>query len=119
MAATYSDKFLLSQDGGFRNRLEMSMIAACEAIMTESPTAVPFHAQRSQFAVNCLSSPSPSAILFALGVATDASVISDATAAGTVTLTAGNIAAQAALVTDAHLDAAVSSQFNDFFMHPA
>jgi len=57
--------------------------------------------------------------LFAISVANDTSVISDATAAGTVVLTGVNAAAQAALVTDAHLDAAISSQFNSFFRTPA
>ncbi len=119
MAVSYNDKFLLAQDSGFRNRVEMSMIAACEAIMTESPTAVPFHAQRSQFAVTALGAPTSAAVLFALGVATDSSVINDATQAGTVALTAGNVATQAALVTDAHIDTAISGQFNDFFLHAA
>jgi hypothetical protein len=119
MAASYNDKFLLAQDSGFRNRVEMSLIAACEAIMTESPTAVPFHAQRSQFATSALNTPSVAATMLALGVATDANVIADATAAGTVVLTPANVAAQAALVTDAHIDTAISGQFNDFFLHPA
>jgi len=52
--------------------------------------------------------------LFANAVATNATVLSDATQAGTVVLTTGNVAAQAALVTDAHIDAAIAGMFNAF-----
>jgi hypothetical protein len=56
--------------------------------------------------------------LFSNAVATDASVIGDATQAGTVALTAGNRAAQSALVTDAHIDTAIASMFNSFIREP-
>ena len=63
-------------------------------------------------------SPETYKVLFADMIATDANVLADATQAGTVALTSGNVATQAALVTDAHMDAAVSSEFNTFLVLP-
>lgn len=123
MAATpspnYSDKQLLASDQTFQNRVRQSMIAACVAIASESPTTVAFHRERSTFGVACMNSPDTFKLLFANAVANDANVISDATVAGATPLTTTNVAAQAALVTDAHIDTAVSGQFNSFFRTPA
>lgn len=118
MAASRNDQFTLSNDSGFRNRVRTSLVAACVAIYNEG-WAVVFHRERQSLAVQVLNAPDSYTNLFADSVSTDASVISDATQAGTVTLTTGNVAAQAALVTDAHIDAAVSSQFNCFVRAPA
>jgi hypothetical protein len=65
-----------------------------------------------------VNAPDAYKVLFANTVATDANVSGDATVAGTVPLTTGNVATQAALVTDAHIDNAISSQFNSFFRTP-
>jgi hypothetical protein len=119
MAVSYSDKQFLASDPTFQNRVRQSMIAACVSIASESPTTVAFHRERATFGVACMNSPDVYKLLFANAVANDASVIADATAAGTVVLSSGNVAAQAALVTDAHMDTAVSSQFNSFFRTPA
>lgn len=94
------------------------MLAASIAITTEAWT-VAFHRERQTQAVGILNNPDSFKVLFASTVATDANVISDATQVGTVALTTGNVATQAALVTDAHIDAAVSAQFNSFFRTPA
>lgn len=118
MPASYSDKNQLSNDATFQGRVRQAMLTACVAIASESPTTVPFHRERSAFAVLCMNSPTTFELLFAFTVANDANVIADATAGGTVVLTQANVAAQAALVTDAHIDAAVSSQFNGFFRTP-
>jgi hypothetical protein len=48
-------------------------------------------------------------------LANDLSVISDATVGSTVSLTGGNLNAQAALIIDAHINSALSAQFNAFF----
>jgi hypothetical protein len=48
-------------------------------------------------------------------LANDPSVISDATVGSTVSLTGGNLNAQAALIIDAHINSALSAQFNAFF----
>lgn len=118
MAASRSDMNILSGDAGFIGRVRASMIATSIAITTEAWT-VAFHRERQTYAVAILNQPDIFKALFANSVATDASVISDATQAGTVVLTSGNVAAQAALVTDAHIDAAISGQFNSFFRTPA
>jgi hypothetical protein len=118
MTASRSDMNLLSTDPGFQGRVRASMVAASIAVTTEAWT-VAFHRERQIQAVQILNSPDTFKLLFASTVATDASVISDATTIGTVVLTAGNLATQAALITDAHIDAAVSGQFNSFFKTPA
>jgi hypothetical protein len=118
MASTRNDQFTLSNDSGFRNRVRTSLVAACVAIYNEGWN-VPFHKERQSLVVNVLNAPDSFTNLFADSVATDANIISDATQAGTVTLTTGNVAAQAALVTDAHIDSAVASQFNCFVRAPA
>lgn len=79
--------------------------------------AVAFHRERANFAAQILSNPASPidyVQLFTNTASTDATCISDATAAGTVALTGANIATQAALVTDAHIDAAISAEFNAF-----
>jgi hypothetical protein len=119
MAVSYNDKQILSGDATFQNRVRQSMIAACVAIKAESPITTPFHRERETFLVAVMNAPDTYKLLFAQAVANDASVISDATAAGTVALTGANVVAQAALVTDAHMDTAISGQFNSFFRTPA
>lgn len=115
-----NDENQLSQDPTFQGRVEAALLAACVAIGTEAWT-VPFHRERARFAEQILSATggqSTYVTLFANSVATDANVISDATQAGTVSVTASNRATQAALVTDAHINAAVSGQFNSFVLEP-
>jgi hypothetical protein len=115
-----NDQTVLASDTTFQGRVRAALAAACEAISTEA-TTVAYHYRRIQFVIQVLPSIAVGSggqnwpLIFATTVATDPSVISDATAAGTVALTAGNVAAQAALVTDAHINNAVSSQFNSFF----
>jgi hypothetical protein len=117
MAASRSDMNVLSTDSGFQGRVRASMIAAAISITTEAWT-VAFHRERQAYAVQILNAPDTYKLLFANSVATDANVISDATLAGSVILTGGNVATQAALATDAHIDAAISGQFNSFFRTP-
>lgn len=118
MAVSYNDKQQLSQDPTFQNRVKMSLVAACINIKAEAATAG-FHREREAFAVAIMNAPDTFKANAATGVATDANVIADATASGTVALTSGNVATQAALVTDAHIDTAISGQFNTFFRTPA
>jgi hypothetical protein len=118
MAVSYNDKYLLSQDATFQNRVRTALIAACISIKNES-LLTNFHRERETYLVAVMNSPDSFKAIVAAGVATDASVISDATAAGTVALTSGNVAAQAALVTDAHIDTAIAGQFNAFFRTPS
>lgn len=118
MAASRSDMYFLSTDPTFQNRVRASMVAAAISVTTEAWT-VAFHRERDTYAVAILNSPDSYKLLFANAVATDANCISDATQAGTVVLSGGNVVTQAALVTDAHIDAAISSQFNSFFRTPS
>lgn len=114
-----SDQSVLAANTAFVGRVQEALAAACVSIANEATTA-PLHYSRARLAAQILvagTSPPGWPQLFAYSVATDANVISDATQAGTVALTAANIAAQQALVTDAHIATAVSSQFNSFFFN--
>jgi hypothetical protein len=118
MAASRADQAILAADPTFINRVRQSLIAACISISNEGYSGGAIHKQRAQRAGAILNLPDTYKPIYAVSAATDANVISDATAAGTVVLTAANVAAQAALVTDAHLDTAMSAQFNSFFDPP-
>lgn len=118
MAASYSDQQFLAADAVFQNRVRQSLVAACISIKNEG-NAIAFHRERETYCVSVMNSPDTFKLIWAMAVAANASVIGDATVAGTVVLTAGNAAAQAALVTDAHIDTAIASDFNTFFRTPA
>lgn len=117
MAASYNDQQFLAADTTFQNRVRQSLVAACISIKNEAAT-IAFHREREAFLIGVMNSPDNYKIIVAQAVASNAAVISDATAAGTVALTGGNAATQAALVTDAHIDAAISADFNSFFRTP-
>src|SRR6266849_4450394 len=117
MAASRADSAVLASDPTFQNRVRESLVAACQAIAGEGFT-VAFHRERSRFAAQVVEAPDSFKTTFAILCATDTNVLADATQAGTVVLTSGNVAAQAALVTDAHLDAAISAEFNTFIVEP-
>lgn len=117
MVASYSDKQFLAADSTFQNRVRQSLLAACVSIKNEAVTTA-FHRERENYLVAITNQPDFYKIIFTDIVANDANVISDATANGTVVLTSANAAAQAALVTDAHVDTAISSDFNSFFRTP-
>jgi hypothetical protein len=119
MAASYSDQQFLAADAIFQNRVRQSMITQSIAIKNESPTTAPFHRERETYLVALTNQPDQFKLIFSQSVATNATVISDATQGGTVVLTGNNAASQAALVTDAHIDAAISANFNSFFRTPA
>ncbi len=115
MAATRNDMYLLSQDSVFQHRVQASLLSTCVAISNEAWSAL--HRQRQNFVVQILQSPTNLnnwVTLFAGLASTDTSIIADATVAGTVPLTGANTAAQALLVTDTHIDSAISAEFNAF-----
>jgi hypothetical protein len=114
VAASRSDQAFLAGDATFQNRVRQSVVAACIAISSEG-WAVLFHKTRARQCQNVLINPDFFKLQYSIAVATDPSVISDATQNGTVALTVNNALAQGGLVTDAHIDAAVSGQFNSFF----
>jgi hypothetical protein len=118
MAYSRSDMNVLQTDAGFVGRVRASMIAQSIAITNEGWT-VAFHRERDSYAVQVLNSPDTFKQLFANAAATAPNVVTDATQGGTVVLASSNVAVQAALVTDADIDGAVTSQFNSFFRTPA
>jgi hypothetical protein len=118
MVATYSDKQILSTDPTYQNRVRQALVGAIISIKNEG-TTVAYHRERETYGVQVMANPDNYKVIWAQAVSDDANVIGDATQGGTVVLTAANVAAQAALVTDAHLDAAISSDFNTFFRTPA
>ena len=122
MAATaspnYSDQQLLAADLTFQSRVRQALLKGCVAIKAEDPTATPFHREREAFAVSVANNPDAYKVLMSQSIASNTSVIGDATVGGTVPITSGNAAAQAVLVTDAHIDSAISSNFTSFFRTP-
>lgn len=120
MAVTHKDRYTLSTDPTFKTRVQAALIATCVSIANEG-WAIAFHQERAIFAGTILRGPTTPldyVQLFTNSVSTDATCISDATAAGTVVLTGANVAAQAALVTDAHIDTAIAAEFNAFIRVP-
>lgn len=115
-AQTLNDQAQLASDPTFQQRVRTSMLAAAVAISNESGAAA-LHANRDALAVQILLEPTIWVYRFSYSVATDATVSSAATSAGTVVITPANLAARAALVTDASINNAVSGQWNSFFQH--
>lgn len=116
MAASRNDSAVLGANTTFVARVQASLLSAVINISSEG-NAIANHSFRLALVHQILSSPSnlaAFATMFALSVATDSNVLADATAAGTVALTTSNILTQQALSTDAHIDTAVSSQFNAY-----
>lgn len=116
-AASHGDQAVLASDTTFQNRVRSSLVAACIAIANEGFSVVN-HKKRADFCSQVLSAPDSFKTIFAVSVSTDAGVVGDATNGGTVALSSANAAAQAALVTDAHIDSAISSEFNAFLQLP-
>src|SRR5712671_790127 len=121
MAANRTDMYWLSQDPSFQKRCQTSFVDRCNIVQTEGFSVV-FHRERQKFAVQALANPQAFANTVAqvyIGTATDSLVISDATVGGTIHLVDGATAATGAvLVTDAHIDAAISGQFNTWSLQP-
>jgi hypothetical protein len=127
MAASFADQDILSTNTTFQNRVRQALLATCTNISSESltlvvnpapaaaRTALALHDRRAAYAAAVQGNGDNYKVVWAEAVATDATVIADATTGGTVPLTVGNIAAQQALVTDAHISVAISSQWNSFF----
>ncbi len=112
-----SDESLLATDPTFISRVRAAMLETALAVSFEAGTTA-LHGSRFDIAVAVINNPETYKLAFASLAATDANVISDATAAGTVALTTGNLATQAALVTDAHIKATVqNADWDALFVH--
>lgn len=124
MAISHKDRYQLSQDTTFLQRVQASLLTICVSIANEG-WAIAFHSDRANLAGQIVRNPTGSnggpnwAQLFCNTASTDATCIGAATQAGTVALTSANIAAQAALVTDTQIDNAISAEFNAFTRVPA
>jgi hypothetical protein len=123
MAATpspnFNDSQLLSGDPTFQNRCRQALIATCLSIKQEDPMTVPFHRERETFVAAVMNAPDSYKELIAMAVAGGITVVNDATQNGTVPLTAGNVATQQMLVTDQHINQAITNGFNTYFRTPA
>lgn len=113
MAASYNDMSVLGTNTLFVARVQAALVAGALTIAGEA-SSVANHYRRVSLSVQVLNAPVSWAAIFAQGVATDSSVIADSTAAGTVVLTAANVAAQQALVTDTHIINALNAQFSSY-----
>lgn len=117
MTASYSDSFQLSINGSFQNRVQESLVHACINVGTEAWT-VPFHRERATFAAQVLNAPAGFVPFFANAIATDATVLADATSGGTIALTSTNSSTAQAAITDAHIDNAITAMWNSFIREP-
>lgn len=117
-SAAYLDMYNLSQDPTFENRVMAAAIQQCIVVGQESPVTVPFHRERHAYCVLVMNNPLNYRNLFASSVSTDVGVIGDATQNSTVSITSGNAATQAALVTDTHILGAIQGQLNTLFETP-
>lgn len=97
MATTLLDQFNLSADATFVKRVEEAIVTAAIQISGEGSS------NRTRLTRKVLANPSGYAALMAVGIAQDATVAADA----------GSPFNQA-LVTDAHITAAVTSQWNAY-----
>lgn len=114
MAASRNDQAILAVDTLFVNRVRQSLVAFCVGVITENAPVGPNHVIRATQANRFLQNADGMKQNIAYCAACDVNVIADATVAGTAVLTTGNVDAQQALVTDAHLDAAVQAAFVAF-----
>ncbi len=123
-AASHNDSAVLSTDTAYQNRVKVSLVTACVNIAAEAITGltgtvpIAVHLKKANYCALVLASPDTFKVIFALTVATDVNVLADATQAGTVALTSTNVAAQAALTTDAHIDSAVAGQLPAYLAVP-
>jgi len=124
MAASFSDASVLAGDTTFQARVGAGLLTYCQVVGTEGWT-VAFHRERAIFAMQVFTETlnaqgiNPWNMIFANSVATDTTVLADATVAGTVAVTVANRLVQQALVTDAHISNAVASQFNSYIREPS
>lgn len=112
MAAAFNDMANLANDPVFQGRIGAALIQTCVSISNEAWSQN--HSARKDYVRQILNNPTVFKPFFYLPVSVDTSVIADATVGGTVVVTSATAAAQAALVTDAHISAAISAAFNSF-----
>jgi hypothetical protein len=114
--------YLLGTNSNFQQRVQAALLQTCQNISTEGWSVV-FHRERAAF-VNQILNPSSFASYvtqFAMMAATNLTVINDATGAPSnyVALTAGNVVAAQASITDTDLGNALAATFNAFVREPS
>lgn len=126
MALTYplsSSSANLAADTSFQARLKVRLYVAIQNVYSNNgsniaPDSVLLYTRRKNFGIQILQAMAGGTpnwpIIFAEGVASDATVISDATGNSTTDVTSGNSGTQQLLVTDAHIDNAIAAQFNSY-----
>jgi hypothetical protein len=109
----------LAADATFQGRVKIRLAVQCANVVSEviSASTLNLHVRRVQLAnqieQNLTGANAPSwPLIFAIIVAGDATVIGDATGGSVTDVTSGNSGTQQALVTDAHIDNAISANFN-------
>ncbi|MGH2359813.1 MAG: hypothetical protein ACRDGM_04630 [bacterium] len=95
--ALYTDKYTLSTDGTFKNRVEQAMIDYAAKVAIEADTIL-HHYKRGALATKVLNAPSAWSPIFVTLVTTDASVAASAPIQATVT--------------DAQIDVAIAAVWN-------
>lgn len=119
MAASLKDMDVLRQNATLTGRVRAAIIQGSIVVGQENPDTTPNHRERSTYCAQIMNNPDSFAPLFTSAVVTDATVIGQATANGTVVITTANSDAQQNLITDAAITNAVGIQFNAFFRRPA
>lgn len=115
---TTADMAILATDPTFRGRVLSELVIQCNNVATEAITTAGLllHVRRAAFAAQILSTLDGTGgnwpLKFAFSVATNATVIGEATT--TVNLTTANVAAQVPNVLDADIGNAIAAQFNSF-----
>jgi hypothetical protein len=115
---TTADMAILATDTTFRGRVLAELVIQCNNVATEAITTagIILHIKRAAFAAQVLSTLDGTGgnwpLKFAFSVATNATVIGEATT--TVNLTTANVAAQVPNVLDADIGNAIAAQFNSF-----
>ena len=89
MAASFSDMYFLATSSQFQNRVSSAIWQGCVSVATEG-SSVASHSARSQYVAAVMNNPSFYIPTFTNAISTNATVISDATAAGTVALSTSN-----------------------------
>lgn len=111
-----NDSAVLGAHLPFQGRVQASMVSGCVVVSAEGIN-VNNHTQRLQLVHTILANPTNLqnyTTMFAMAVAVDPTVLSDATSASTIQLDGSNVATRAVLVTDAHINAALVSSVNAF-----
>jgi hypothetical protein len=114
------DQSVLAGNVTFVSRVSAGLVGACISIQSEAITTNTqlLHARRAALAMNILQTmvgnPTAWPAAMSLAVATNPTVISDATIGGTLVLNTANVVTAQALVTDTDLNNAISSAFNSY-----